>query len=156
MKKIIPPVFHGGNLESASEQYGFDPAEMVDFSANINWFGAPPQMSEAIERGLSLMKHYPDPASRNLFQAIASAVNLPADSLLVGNGSIELMYAFMRAVERSGLWLLNQHLASTLGCANGWWEYQDLPYLWENDWQIDLKQLTQDLVDVDLVFICNP
>lgn len=157
MKKIIPPVFHGGNLESASEQYGFDPAEMVDFSANINWFGAPPQMSVAIERGLSLMKHYPDPASRNLIQAIASAVNLPADSLLVGNGSIELMYAFMRAVGKKRALVIEptfSEYARAVQMVGG--SIITYPLYGKNDWQINLKQLAKDLVDVDLVFICNP
>ena len=58
MKEIVPSVFHGGNLESAAEQYGFAPTEMIDFSANISWLGTPPKMEEAVERGLALIQHF--------------------------------------------------------------------------------------------------
>lgn len=157
MKEIIPPVFHGGNLESAAEKYGFAPEELLDFSANINWFGRPPQMDRAIARGLAMMPHYPDPASRKLLQAISEAVQLPTECLLVGNGSIELIYAFMRAVGKTRTLVLEptfSEYARAVKMAGG--SVLTYPLYGENDWHIDLKQLANDLTDVDLVFICNP
>lgn len=157
MKKLVKPAYHGGNLQSAAELYGLSPQDFIDFSANISWLGPPPGMTGAIERGLAMMQHYPDPRSANLVRAIAKAVHLPTDCLLVGNGSIELLYALLRALGKTRALVLeptfNEYSRAVYSSGG---TLEAFPLYGKEDWQVDLTSVSQRLAAVDLVFLCNP
>lgn len=157
MTKIIKPAVHGGNLQQAAELYGVKSDDFLDFSANISWLGPPPGINEAIERGISVMQHYPDPKSRNLVQAIAHATNLPPDHILVGNGSIELIYALLRGLGQQRALVAEptfNEYARAVQLVGG--EVTSFQLLAEQDWKVDLKSVAERLENVDLVFLCNP
>ena len=60
--------------------------------------GTPKCVTEAIERGLPELYHYPDPYCRALVQAIARYEGVPGEFILCGNGASELIYAYCEAV----------------------------------------------------------
>jgi histidinol-phosphate aminotransferase len=69
---------------------GFDPAQVLDFSANLNPFGPSPRVVEALQ-GLPLHR-YPDSECWELRERIAAYHGLAPESILVGNGSSELIW----------------------------------------------------------------
>ncbi len=84
---------HGGNQKELASKAGCSPEELLDFSANINPLGPPEALRATISRSLSRICHYPDPNSSSLVKEIAVHHGVPEASIVVGNGSTELLYA---------------------------------------------------------------
>lgn len=80
---------HGGDI------YGGDIT--LDFSANINPFGTPEAVREAVRAVLDRLDRYPDPYCRALVASIAAAESVHERCILCGNGAAELIYGFCRA-----------------------------------------------------------
>ena len=90
-----PGPTHGGLNARELELLGLCPEEVLDFSASINPLGAAPEVKEALS---SLPPDtYPDRSCLNLRRALASHLDLQPGSILVGNGSTELIHLIARA-----------------------------------------------------------
>jgi len=85
---------HGGNIYQAQKQYK---RKFLDFSANINPLGLTSQVKEAIYKNFGSILHYPDPEAKNITRKIAQYWGIKEENVLVGNGSIELIYLIMSA-----------------------------------------------------------
>lgn len=105
MAPIKKPV-HGGDVHAASRELGRDVTELVDFSASINPLGPSPKVWRAITGARHLVPHYPDPECWELRQALASRWRIEPARILMGNGSIELIYALPRALKINHLVLV--------------------------------------------------
>lgn len=88
---------HGGNLLEAQERYGRK--SFIDLSANINPFGPPQRVWEAITTALPKIVHYPDPEYRRLRKVLAQTVSLSEDWILLGNGAGELLFSILQALK---------------------------------------------------------
>lgn len=89
---------HGGDVYAASRELGRDVTELLDFSASINPLGPSPQVWRAIIRARQLLQHYPDPECWDLRQALAKRWSCDPAQIVVGNGSMELIYALPQAL----------------------------------------------------------
>lgn len=89
VQKITPAV-HGGINYAELEALGIAPAEILDFSANLNPFGPPPELREALLQ--TDITHYPDPEAISLKRALAEKLGLKVENILPANGSTELIY----------------------------------------------------------------
>lgn len=89
---------HGGNVYAAARTANRSLNELVDFSASINPVGLPASVQRAIRHGLSRAIHYPDPDQRELRRALGEYHGVDPARLVLGNGSIELIYALPRAL----------------------------------------------------------
>lgn len=80
---------HGGNI------YGIRKKRLekiIDFSANINPLGLPLQVKRIICENFNRILHYPDPQARGITRAISQYWGIKEENILLGNGSIELIY----------------------------------------------------------------
>jgi histidinol-phosphate aminotransferase len=68
---------------------GLLPEEVVDFSVNINPFGPPPGVREAVAS--ASVERYPDPEATGLRRLLASRLGVGLENLLAGNGATELI-----------------------------------------------------------------
>ncbi|MBW4498022.1 MAG: threonine-phosphate decarboxylase CobD [Scytonema hyalinum WJT4-NPBG1] len=82
---------HGGNLAWAAALAGCPPSAILDFSASISPLGPPKSALAAIESQLGNLRHYPDPDYGELRLALSHFHQLPAEWILPGNGSAELL-----------------------------------------------------------------
>lgn len=89
---------HGGDVHAAARALGRPLKDILDFSASINPLGPSPRARRAARAALSEVVHYPDPACTALRDALAKRHDLPADWVLVGNGSSELIYLLAQAL----------------------------------------------------------
>ncbi|HWI54925.1 MAG TPA: aminotransferase class I/II-fold pyridoxal phosphate-dependent enzyme, partial [Desulfobacteria bacterium] len=89
---------HGGNIWQAEEKYGLTGKELVDFSANINPLGPSSKVLEAITSNMELITAYPDPEVKALKKAVSEWTGIPTDSIIAGNGAIEIIYLLMKLV----------------------------------------------------------
>jgi cobyric acid synthase CobQ/L-threonine-O-3-phosphate decarboxylase len=91
---------HGGNLRELARDAGCAPAALLDFSASINPLGPPDCLRPTVSLALEQVVHYPDPESHELVAAIARHALVPAEQIVVGNGSTEILFALARALKR--------------------------------------------------------
>lgn len=87
-------VSHGGDIWGFSRKYNIPLEEVLEFSGPINFMGPPPKAVEAVKQNARLIKFYPDPNPVEFREAIASYVGhgVEPENVLLGNGSIELIY----------------------------------------------------------------
>ena len=81
---------HGGDLYSRKI--------CLDFSANINPYGTPEAVKQAVIDSVSDLGHYPDPYCRELVTAISEFEGVGKEKILCGNGAAELIFSFCRSL----------------------------------------------------------
>ena len=80
---------HGGIDYAELEALGLAPEEVLDFSANLNPFGPPPGIKEAISQ--TDIAGYPDSRATNLRRLLADKLGVKVENILIGSGSTELI-----------------------------------------------------------------
>jgi threonine-phosphate decarboxylase len=80
---------HGGNIYEIERRYKKD---VVDFSANINPLGLPQEVKRYLYKNFDKILHYPDPQAWSLVGKIAKYWGIDEKNILLGNGSVELIY----------------------------------------------------------------
>ncbi|MBV5306783.1 MAG: cobyric acid synthase [Desulfobulbaceae bacterium] len=83
---------HGGNVHTLAREMGLNIADLLDFSANINPLGPPEWLRPVISREVENLVHYPDPYASALVSVIADRYQVPEESVVVANGTTELLY----------------------------------------------------------------
>ncbi|MDP3694982.1 MAG: aminotransferase class I/II-fold pyridoxal phosphate-dependent enzyme, partial [Desulfocapsaceae bacterium] len=91
---------HGGNVHGLARDMGIDVATLLDFSANINPLGPPEWLRPLISREVENLVHYPDPYAGKLVQVIADRYQVPEESVVVANGTTELLYQLPKLLGR--------------------------------------------------------
>ena len=85
------PVIHGGDIYQNEIE--------LDFSVNINPFGIPEKVKEAMQESLELCEHYPDIHHAKLIEKIGAHYHIPEEHILCGNGASELFVAVVHAIK---------------------------------------------------------
>ncbi|HZK53079.1 MAG TPA: threonine-phosphate decarboxylase [Desulfosporosinus sp.] len=149
---------HGGNILRAQKLYGL--TTFIDLSANINPFGPPAGVWTSIQQGMVDIVNYPDPESCTLRNALSKHLEIPTDSIMVGNGAGDLIFTIVQALKpkRVAIPLPTfseyERAARSVGSgvsyiplgAEGWAKFKQ----WDDGlWREFLK-------DCDLLFLCSP
>ncbi len=87
---------HGGNPWGLAKRLGIPVSDLLDFSADLNPFGPPPQLGGLLEDALEHVAHYPEPTYREFREAAGEALHLDPDFILPGNGSVDLIHRIAR------------------------------------------------------------
>jgi len=87
-------VSHGGDVWGFSRKYNIPVEKVLDFSGPVNFLGPAPKAVEAVKQNARLIRFYPDPNPVELRKEIATYVGhgVSAENIILGNGSIELIY----------------------------------------------------------------
>ena len=95
---------HGGNVYHAARTLSRDASDFCDFSASINPLGIPPAARRVLRSAINKVQHYPDPEGLTLVRAISERHRIAPENVLLGNGTVELIYAIPAALHvRRGL-----------------------------------------------------
>lgn len=150
--------FHGSDLEGIEQTYGIRKEEIVRFGANVNPLGLSEQFRKAFAKQVDVITSYPDREYSRLREVIASYCGAPKESVLVGNGSTQLLSLITRQC-RPGK-------ALVLGPAYSEYEREirlagkDCIYFLtreEEDFTVDENRLISCLnKEISLLILCNP
>src|SRR5579884_307021 len=86
----VPLVVHGAPDHAELCRLGLHPAEVLDFSSNINAYGPSPAVWEAIAR--TPLDRYPDNETLALRATLAEHLGVSTQCVLAANGSSELIW----------------------------------------------------------------
>jgi histidinol-phosphate aminotransferase len=96
----LAPVAHGSIALQELHQYGLTPADVVDFSVNTNPLGPAPSVLRALcETNWS---RYPGDDEPPLRHRLAQLNGVSAHQVVLGNGSVDLMWWTLLAAVRPG------------------------------------------------------
>ena len=85
------PVFHGSDIEKICEYYHLNQEDIVNFGANVNPIGISTHVKQVLASHLDLLSSYPDRDYQSLRNTVSEYCGVPADYVLPGNGSSELI-----------------------------------------------------------------
>lgn len=150
---------HGGLDVAELRSLGLEAAQVMDFSSNINPLGPSPRVREAAAQ--ADLSSYPDRRSLALREALAARLGIGIETLLIGNGSTELIHLLARACLRAGDNCLI--FEPTFG------EYREAAnlagartfgvrarHVQAFRWPMDTALQTIGRIQPSLVFLCNP
>jgi len=83
---------HGGNVRRLMERLALEREDVLDFSSNINPYGPPDGVMEAVRNAVERIGEYPEQQAESFVAAVAAALQVGAEHIVAGNGSIELIY----------------------------------------------------------------
>ncbi|WP_457574734.1 cobyric acid synthase [Desulfolithobacter sp.] len=148
---------HGGNLLQLAREYGCQPADILDFSANLNPLGPPSGLRDIISRHVSNLVHYPDPDSTRFLARVARTWNLDPAMLVAGNGTSELLFTAVRSLPvRRGVIPVPSYIDYESACRSSGLPVERLILGPDNDFTLELDELDNLLRPGDLVFLGQP
>lgn len=148
---------HGGNIEEVVRKYHLKEDNIIDFSSNINPLGFPSGIQTLLRREGNVIVRYPDSDAAELKQVIAKILGIDAKTVLVGNGSTELIYLIPR-VFRPRCALItaptfSEYAKSLLyiGCKLRYSLLKE-----KEHFRININAINNLLSKIDIIYLCNP
>ena len=84
-------VFHGSDIEKICSYYHLKKEDIIKFGANVNPLGLSENVKKALAAHIDIFSSYPDRNYTSLRNVISEYCDIPADFILPGNGSSELI-----------------------------------------------------------------
>ena len=91
----IAPYVPGKPIEEAERQFGM--RQMVKLASNENPLGPSPRALKAIREAAGRAHRYPDSQGHDLRNALAERLGFPAEQIVLGNGSTEVVELLAKA-----------------------------------------------------------
>jgi threonine-phosphate decarboxylase len=98
------PIQHGGNQSAIRARLRLGNRPLLDFSAPLNGLGPPRGAVEAVRWATDSIGRYPEPGAPRLIERLAEFHNIPADRILVGAGTTELISLVGQCLREDLLW----------------------------------------------------
>jgi len=152
----LPPYEALEDLEDLAATYGFEPEDVLKLDGNENPFGPSPKALEALQSDYGADR-YADAAQFRLRSAISGFVGVPAENIVAGAGSDELIDLIFR------LWVGSDDRVVTAGPTFGMYAFDsglngstlvDIPRL--DDWSVDADALIEAARGAKAVFLASP
>ncbi len=150
---------HGGIDYAELTDRGIAPSSVIDMSVCTNPYMPPDGIIDAITT--IDIKRYPDSESTELRNLISAVLNIPSDTLLVGNGTTELIRLITMAYLEDGDTALivgptygEYEVACQLVCANIVKYHAEQ----KNNYRHIVEKVVDIIIEANpgIVFICNP
>jgi threonine-phosphate decarboxylase len=150
---------HGAHGDLVSRSLEVRGGELLDFSQNINPFGAPRNALEAARRALyEDSGRYPDLGYTGLREAMAAYLGVGAEMVVPTNGGAEALFLAARAAATGGRALVLEPTFSEYAAAaraSGMEPVRRVARRREEGLRWDPTSY-RDLEGVSVVFLCNP
>ena len=153
------PVFHGSDIEKICEYYKLKKEDIINFGANVNPLGLSERVKQALSSHLDVLSSYPDRDYTALRSVISHYCGIPADFILPGNGSSELISLLIEACTPSRTLILGptySEYSRELSFSKSVQDYYHLRE--EQDFVLNVDELCRALESgaYDLLILCNP
>ena len=152
------PVFHGSDIEKICEYYHLKKEDITNFGANVNPLGLSENVRTAIAGHLDLLSSYPDREYTSLRETISKYCGIPAEFILPGNGSSELISLLIETLAPRRTLILGptySEYSRELSFSGSTQEYYHLRE--EGNFHPDIDGLCRTLEDgYDFLILCNP
>lgn len=151
-------VFHGSDIEKICEVYHLNQKDIVKFGANVNPLGLSENVKKQLASRLDILSSYPDRNYTTLRSTISEYCNVPAEFILPGNGSSELISLLIQERNPKHTLILGptySEYSRELSFSGSTQEYYHLRE--EDNFVLNVDDLCQTLEEnYGFLIICNP
>lgn len=148
----MPEYVHGGDVYSFSARFGGAP---VDLSANINPYGIPARVKQAMLDAVDACTQYPDPFCRAARQAIGAAEGVDPDRIYCGSGAADVLDRLAAVLRPKTVLLLAPTFAEYERTLTGvQLRFHTLRV--EEGFAVTERILDDITPELDAVYLCNP
>lgn len=151
-------VFHGSDIEKICNYYHLNKEDIIKFGANVNPLGLSESVKKEIAENVDLFSSYPDRDYVSLRNVIAQYCQIPAEFILPGNGSSELISLLIQERAPKHTLILGptySEYSRELSFSGSTQEYYHLQE--EQNFVLDVDDLCRTLENnYDFLIICNP
>ena len=151
-------VFHGSDIEKICDYYHLNKEDIIKFGANVNPLGLSESVKKEIAENVDLFSSYPDRDYVSLRNVIAQYCQIPAEFILPGNGSSELISLLIQERAPKHTLILGptySEYSRELSFSGSTQEYYHLQE--EQNFVLDVDDLCKTLENnYDFLIICNP
>lgn len=151
-------VFHGSDIEKICSYYHLNKEDIIKFGANVNPLGLSSSVREALASHIDLFSSYPDRNYTSLRNTISEYCHIPAEFILPGNGSSELIALLIQEKAPKHTLILGptySEYSRELSFSGSTQEYYHLQE--EHDFCLDIDDLCETLQNgYDFLILCNP
>ena len=151
-------VFHGSDIEKICAYYHLNKEDIVKFGANVNPLGLSASVKKEIAENIDLFSSYPDRDYVSLRNTISEYCRIPAEFILPGNGSSELISLLIQERAPKHTLILGptySEYSRELSFSGSTQEYYHLQE--ERNFTLDVDDLCKILEKgYDFLIICNP
>lgn len=152
----VRPYAPGKPVEEVQRELGLD--DVIKLASNENPEGPLPAVLEAVAAAAQHVNRYPDGSAYRLTQALAEHLGVEPESVLLGNGSNEVLDMLVRALVSPGEnFVYSQHSFIVYGLAGSvhFETGRSVPMAY--GWRHDLGAMADAVDDrTKLVIVCNP
>ena len=149
---------HGGDLYAIEQKYNIPKSDIIDFSGNINPLGFPSGIKKLLSDNIDLVCIYPDKNYTALKESISIYTGADIENIAVGNGSTELISAFIKSICPKKAIILGpaySEYENELKKIGSSFDY--FPLDEKDDFVLQTKKLLNVLTeDIDFFVACNP
>lgn len=153
---------HGGNIYKVFRERNIK--EVLDYSSNINPYGIPESLKQAIRENLNILERYPDPDYIQLRSKIAFENKVDISSVILGNGATEIIFLYMRVVKPKKIIIVSPTFAEYERAVKAVQENVEdglqidcFPLKEEEGFNANVENLISELErGYDLLIMCNP
>lgn len=146
-------------LEVLEQELGRSVHEIIKLDTNENPFGPPPKALEAMKRLGQELSVYPDISSRLLREGLAQYVGVPADYILAGAGSDDIITLISRLFLSPGDAIIDCPPTFSVYSLNAdWIGARTIKIERRADFSIDVDAIEEAAIahDAKLLFLCTP
>ncbi|MBC7960634.1 MAG: aminotransferase class I/II-fold pyridoxal phosphate-dependent enzyme [Vallitaleaceae bacterium] len=150
--------FHGSDLEKIAAAYDIPKEAIINFSSNVNPLGLSAHILEFLPKKIELIASYPDRDYTNLRKTIGEYVHCNPETIMVGNGSTELISLGIKAIAPKKAVIIGptyseyEREITLLGGSSTYYSLKETL-----DFKLDHENLLEVLTqEIDLLVICNP
>jgi threonine-phosphate decarboxylase len=141
---------HGGEVWSFN-------SKVIDFSSNINPFGPPKKVLQAVKNSLWKIKYYPDQTCKDLIKSLKEYTGIREENILVGNGSTEIIKIFCDAFLRKGKEVIIPLPTFSEYEANCLLRGARINYIYPTE-NLDIphEKILEEISNAVAIFLCSP
>jgi len=144
------PYEHGGDVYD-------NKGITLDFSVNLNPFGAPDEIKRILFERFDEFSRYPDRNCRELTEAISQYEGVPEEQILCGNGAADIIYRMCFGLKPKAVLVcaptFSEYERAAL-VSGGKIMYHELEE--KNGFAVTFRILYDISRDTEIVFICSP
>ncbi|MFA6001048.1 MAG: threonine-phosphate decarboxylase CobD [Thermoleophilia bacterium] len=146
---------HGGRRMEAQRRFGIPKEELLDFSASINLLGPSPDALAAVRAATSEIAYYPEEDCAGLLATVADHLGVFPDEVVLGNGSIEIIYWLAVVLEPRRVLVIEPTFSEYRNaCEAAGADCDSFQLLEQDAFALDVAQIQPS--GYDLIFLCNP
>lgn len=149
---------HGGQPYLMKQLFQLpEDRELLDFSANLNPFGAPGWLEGEWARSFQELDRHPDPNYTLMRQAIADHEGVGRDQILPTNGGAEAIFLTAKHFEQKRALIVRPTFLEYERACQHYHINVEYAYLDEQrDFTLPLNKINSRLKGIDLIFLCRP